>query len=578
MKLRPSSPAGSQGTAILSGARNEFVSFQVGVNGGASGLGGVAASASALTDGAGHSLPQADVRLYREGLLNLSTPSNIEGATGPWPDPLIPAVDEFDGQPRNAFPFDVPAGESRAVWVELQLPADLPAGVYQGSVAVTGSGGFAASVPVQLTVWDFSLPSTPTLKTAYLLFVPNVLAAHGLGGTSATSPAGLQLVDRYVRFALDHRISLTNAYAPPNVTNGVPDFATFSQNYGPWLSGTAATRLPGARLTSAEYPLAVDSALYAAWAAYARQVGFFDRTFDYTADEPGYGTPWSAIAPRVQTVESGDPAFPILVTTTLDAATAAGVSNLIDWIVPCITSIGTQPPATVGQQYASWLAQPGKELWLYQSCVSHGCAGGGTDRGWPQITVDSSALRQRAMGWIDFAYGATGELYYETAMSFSGSPWTDQYEFGGNGDGTLFYPGTPAQIGGTTQVPVASLRLAQLRDGVQDYEYLSILKSLGAGAEALAQAATVVPAANQLGRPDRALRGAAGRRAANRRPPASPAVDGRRDHGRRGGRDRRWLHDRWRNDGQRWLRDRRRARRGELRGHVRCGRAHRRWP
>jgi hypothetical protein len=49
--------------------------------------------------------------------------------------------------------------------------------------------------------------------------------------------------------------------------------------------------------------------------------------------------------------------------------------------------------------------------------------------------------------------------------------------YGGNGDGTLFYPGRPDTIGGTTQIPVESIRLKLIREGLEDYEYLLLLAS-----------------------------------------------------------------------------------------------------
>ena len=39
----------------------------------------------------------------------------------------------------------------------------------------------------------------------------------------------------------------------------------------------------------------------------------------------------------------------------------------------------------------------------------------------------------------------------------------------------LFYPGTDAGING----PIASVRLKNLRDGMEDYEYFILLKNLG---------------------------------------------------------------------------------------------------
>ncbi len=49
----------------------------------------------------------------------------------------------------------------------------------------------------------------------------------------------------------------------------------------------------------------------------------------------------------------------------------------------------------------------------------------------------------RALEWVSFLEGATGELYYQTVGMLS-TAWTNQFRFNGNGDGTLFYPGTPS--------------------------------------------------------------------------------------------------------------------------------------
>ena len=51
--------------------------------------------------------------------------------------------------------------------------------------------------------------------------------------------------------------------------------------------------------------------------------------------------------------------------------------------------------------------------------------------------------------------------------------------FGGNGDGTLFYPGRPDVIGGRTHIPIESIRLKLIREGLEDYEYLVLLDKLG---------------------------------------------------------------------------------------------------
>jgi MYXO-CTERM domain-containing protein len=188
--------------------------------------------------------------------------------------------------------------------------------------------------------------------------------------------------------------------------------------------------------------------------------------------------------------------MPTLVTTTTWDAQSHGVSG-IDLFVPVINFVEGKPGTSLaGNQRSKF----GANAWWYQSCMSFGCSGvgGGLDgtgeTGWPTYAVDSDATRNRAMEWMSFTYDMQGELYYEVTMSFfSGDPWLNQTAFGGTGDGTLFYPGTPAKIGGQTEIPVESLRLKGIRDGMEDYELLNLAKNLGLGDKAKAIAQGVYP-------------------------------------------------------------------------------------
>ena len=112
--------------------------------------------------------------------------------------------------------------------------------------------------------------------------------------------------------------------------------------------------------------------------------------------------------------------------------------------------------------------------------------------------IDAPATQNRAMEWQAWRQKVDGELYYDTTYAFTrGDAWSSQYYFGGNGDGTLFYPGTPAKIGGTTHIPIASLRLKMIREGMEDYEYLKALADAGDAAMADAEAAALSPKAYQ---------------------------------------------------------------------------------
>jgi hypothetical protein len=133
----------------------------------------------------------------------------------------------------------------------------------------------------------------------------------------------------------------------------------------------------------------------------------------------------------------------------------------------------------------------GKHLWWYQSCASHGCniVGGDYFRGWPSYMIDASPVSNRIFQWLAWKYGIEGELYFNTVEAYpKNDPWEDVYLFGGNGDGTLFYPGRPDRIGGTTDIPIKSIRLKLIREGLEDYEYLTLAQRNGLGS--LAQAVT----------------------------------------------------------------------------------------
>ncbi|HYH98131.1 DUF4091 domain-containing protein [Hyalangium sp.] len=508
LKVGPSAQVKSAAPARLAAARNEFESFQIVIRGDVA-VSGVRARASQLTGPNGATIPATNVRLYRESLINVTQPSGSIGTRGRYPDGLIPDVDEIDGQTRSAFPFNVPAGEARALWVDVLVPLDAQAGTYTGSIEVTADG-FNTAVPMEVEVLDFELPSTPTLATAFRAWPGFICMAHTGAGDCGGANVATELLMKYARLALDHRITLSNISNMrlyPGDTHGVlgkvgNDWTGFDTTFGALLKGTGPTQLPGARFTSIEYAGDVSAATLASYSAHAREQGFFDRVFDYTVDEPPYGGRWEDIIPRSAAIHAAAPGLRTLVTTDVAAATEHSVLDSLDILVPVVNFIDSPVSPYIGNQRPHYdeFVSKGGEVWMYQSCMSHGCSFGGAEPGavWPSYMVDVPAPRNRAMQWVDFAYGATGELYYETVMTYDNDPWTSQFAFSGNGDGTLLYPGKPAKIGGTSQVPVPSLRLKHIRDGVEDYEYLTLLVKLGDSALAQKLARDVVPTAHHV--------------------------------------------------------------------------------
>jgi hypothetical protein len=159
-------PSGST-RARISAARNEFESFQVVMSAGAAPLRDVNVSLASPLQGPGGTIPARNVTIYREAYLDIKHPSDLEGSKGRWPDALIPKVDPFYGEHRDAFPVIAPAGENRVAWVDVLVPAGQAAGNYAGSLRVTARGGFARTIPIDLHVYPFGIPSTSTLQSAF---------------------------------------------------------------------------------------------------------------------------------------------------------------------------------------------------------------------------------------------------------------------------------------------------------------------------------------------------------------------------------------------------------------------------
>jgi hypothetical protein len=485
-------------SVVLAAARNEFEPFQILVTGPAT---GVTATATALSHG---SASLAPVRLYREELIHMafqSAPDSIVAAGEDLPDALVPDVDEIYGERRNAFVgFDVAAGETRAIWGEVRVPENAPPGIYTGAVTVRFAEG-AAVVPVTFTVYDFTLPTKPSLKSAFGLYFGGLPSGHGISWASTAFPT---LRAKYDVLALDHRISLSHH------DDGDSSIAHFDAFYAPVVAGAAPTQTPNAALTNVEVTGGLtDPATMRSWYDHFTAQGWTDRLFQYTCDEPPQTCAWTDIPPRLRAAKAANPSFRTLLTSSLaeirDAEALYGLSIVPDLeiVAPVINYLydrpGTRFAGPQWPSYASFVASgPRKELWAYQSCMSHGC--GGTSAyftGWPSYTIDASAVRNRAMQWLEFLYRVSGELYFDTTFAYSHDPWSNQWDFHGNGDGTLFYPGTPARIGGTTHVPVASIRLKMIREGMEDFEYLKLLSDLGDRAMAEREVVALFPTAYQ---------------------------------------------------------------------------------
>jgi hypothetical protein len=506
---------------LVSTARNEFESFQVHEQAGSSAI-SLNVSVSDLVNArtGTHISSAKNIIIYREAYMKIVTPSDANGTTGYIPDILIPTVDPYRRQARNAFPFTIAAGQTQSIWFDIFVPSTAPSGYYQGTVTVTNGGSTYATLPVLLSVWNFTLPSTSTLGSLYGspddpcpgYYSNGYSGCANYPGAGGDPGQGLSLseVDISV-MELDHRVSNAQAeYMNSPLTNPPNTWTIYDQNYGPLLSGTPTlstnTILSGASLNTMVYVSCIgcnaNPANLRDWMNHFTAKGWSSKLLAWTMDEPAAGS-WGAIISNGTTYHGTNPPYRVMVTSSIANATAGGGLSSVDIITPTVGQMEPQGASNQRASYNTWLAgKSGRQVWMYQSCNSHGsCVDGITGDStntWPSTMIDATPVRNRIMQWVEYMDNVTGDLYYDTIYCWgspcqdgagnSGTdPWTYIYYSGGNGDGTLIYPGTPAKIGGTTPIPLPSIRLKNIRDGMEDYEYLKAVTNAGFGAFAMSE-------------------------------------------------------------------------------------------
>ena len=167
-----SDPPGHDRAVEVGAAQNEWVSFQVLLRCDEP-VKAVRLEADELRGPGGATLPMSESRCYRQHQLHLETGTYRNRAFKPdgYPDPLIPFHHPLTGDTLGsarlvAVPFDLRADETHGFWVDVFVPSEAKAGEYKGVCRVTVRGETAQEVPVELAVWDFSLPETPAMRTA----------------------------------------------------------------------------------------------------------------------------------------------------------------------------------------------------------------------------------------------------------------------------------------------------------------------------------------------------------------------------------------------------------------------------
>lgn len=415
--------------------------------------------------------------------VELPAPSSREQR---WPDPLLPLR-----------PFDLAPGELALLWLTFDVPVEARAGVYRGALRAAASDGARAELALELEVLDFALPTTPTLRTSVGLDRGSIALRHGVDGGALDA-----LVARYRRALLAHRLSPRGVARPRLEVRGSEvalDWSSFDAEVeallplgltgldvdwcrlpsGWSLDAEDLTSLHPRRLREAHQAYrdrvrdalrgeagARTSALLRATEAHLRARGWLRLAYVYAVDEP-VALSFDVLRAQHAFVKAAAPGLPILqtlhppgtVTTPLCRSLPpayAALEGVVDVWVP--------ETDCLSPRFSRRAQRRGEEVWTYVCIASQG-------RHANMWAIDRPATEQRLLFWQLWQAGLDGFLYWNATWWAQVDPWRDPMTYpGGNGDGSLFYPGEDG--------PVPSLRLALVRDGVEDFEYLTLLARL----------------------------------------------------------------------------------------------------
>jgi hypothetical protein len=450
--------------ARLSLAGNEYESFQICLMAApGSEIRNVHLKMGDLLSPTGKRIPASQIEWRQVGFVKLErlrkSPANEGAWPGWWPDPLL-SVDQFD----------LKAGYTQPVWVTLHVPTGTPAGEYSGAVTVLAANQPPLIVQVHARVYGFSLPTEGHLKTAFALM-------NGYLELLYAKPLTATLRQQFGAFMLKHRLN------PDDISRTdlpeMEDLLRFNQ------SGMNAFNIanmvpergnkiwvPNAPLS--DYTPAFMLRLKARldpYIAKLRDTGLTHKAYIYTFDESDAQF-FPVMREYFGMVKQRYPEVPTMTTAHIPLDPKLLRDLHVDWIVPLTSSYSYDK--------AEECRKAGLKVWAYVAL--------GPREPYANFMADDPLIEARILWWQAYQQKLDGFLFWgvniwerrnnsrpiDPALGpfldwsiTTGKANDEDYLRELHGDGVLLYPGKAG--------PIGSIRLANIRDGLEDHEYLWLL-------------------------------------------------------------------------------------------------------
>ncbi len=434
----------------------------------------VTASIGLLKQGTGgQALPAIAVELNYVGSvqLNVNTPNQP-------PDVITRAAPAaFPEYLMEEKEISMKAKSYRAIWLTVSIPADSKAGTYSGSITVKGNSE-EHSLPVSLTVYPLNMPEKRHLKVVEWHSTESFDKFHGI--KEMYSPEWFAMLKKYVDNMVSHR---QNIFQVPvdfieikiSADSSISfDFKRFDQvanvfwgtkkmdmletgflaNFGKgdWFSTEVVLKdfnVTDSK-TGKQIKLKGEKVapfLIPAMESHLRQKGWLSKTLFHVRDEPSVhnALAWKDMSDYIH-----------FYGPDLIRGDAIETTFLLDDIQIACPKLDHF--ATWYDNYKAW-AQKGNELWFYTVGIYQGSR-------FPNKTIDMPLIDSRLMHWLNYKYDAVGYLHWGY------NQWDDDpfNKIGEHiGDAWHVYPAKNGVLN--------SLRWEEMRNGIQDYEYLWMLEN-----------------------------------------------------------------------------------------------------
>lgn len=437
-------------------ARNEKESFQVLVIPFEQGLERVQVRPGDLRSADGGVLPSSALDAAPVGYVETkATPPYGSAHVGWWPDPILDFMNTAD----------IAAGDAQSFWVRVRCPREQPPGMYRGELAVLADGAPMFSFDLQVRVYPFELPDRSPLPLA-ITFAPH---DHPPPETKDRQAEWRQTESYPINAWRKHKLRWADFLADYYITydslyhSGMPDPEVLERLH-------RQGRLGHYNLGYYGYPGAGEGALEK-WkashlprlrAAYdkSKELGVLDHAYIYGCDEAA-----ADLFPRVQAaaeiLQREFTGVPIMTTTYDHSFGADSVIKAVDAFCPLTPRFDPAKAAAA--------RTTGRQVWWYICCGPH--------HPHANLFIEYPAIEGRIlMGAMTAKYRPDGFLYYQISIwnskkPIEGGPFTDwdpRSWTGYHGDGSWTCVGPDG-------TPLATIRLENFRDGLEDYAYARLL-------------------------------------------------------------------------------------------------------